>query len=133
METEFDRDIEDGFEEASLDPDAKDPDGFEWAIIEIFGHRTHAGRAREEERFGSKMLRIDVPTLSHVSTDAETGESSYGISRWTTRYYGGGAVFSYVVTDEQAVMRANRPYISPYRARLLDHQEQDPDIDLVEE
>ncbi len=33
---------------------------FEWAIVEIFGHRRHAGRTIEEERFGAKMLRVDV-------------------------------------------------------------------------
>ena len=31
-------------------------DGFEWAIVEVLGHRKHAGRVREEERFGAKML-----------------------------------------------------------------------------
>ena len=30
-------------------------DGWEWAVVEIFGHRRHAGRTREEERFGAKM------------------------------------------------------------------------------
>lgn len=33
----------------------------EYAIVEIFGHRRHAGRIQEVDRFGSKMLRIDVP------------------------------------------------------------------------
>ena len=35
--------------------------GWEWMLVEIMGHRTHWGRSREEERFGAKMLRIDVP------------------------------------------------------------------------
>ncbi len=45
-----------------------DEDGWEWAIVEIFGHRRHAGRAREEERFGAKMLRIDVPVKGDPAT-----------------------------------------------------------------
>lgn len=30
-------------------------EGWDWAILEIFGHRRHVGRIREEERFGAKM------------------------------------------------------------------------------
>lgn len=54
-------------------------DGWQWAIVEIFGHRKHAGRTREEERFGAKMLRIDVP----IDGDPAKG--------WTTIYYGGSS------------------------------------------
>jgi Protein of unknown function (DUF5131) len=36
----------------------------EWALVEVFGHRKHYGRAREVERFGTKMLRVDVPSLT---------------------------------------------------------------------
>ncbi|MFC5359527.1 hypothetical protein [Azospirillum himalayense] len=32
----------------------------EWAKVELLGHRTRYGLAREVERFGTKMLRIDV-------------------------------------------------------------------------
>ncbi|RWH31605.1 MAG: hypothetical protein E5X22_22805 [Mesorhizobium sp.] len=50
------------------------PEGFEWAIVEIFGHRRHAGRAREEERFGAKMLRIDVPTIGLIQAEGQPAE-----------------------------------------------------------
>lgn len=63
-------------EEAPID--AAVDDGWEWAIVEVFGHRRHAGRIREEERFGAKMLRIDVP---NKGAPAEHG--------WTTHWYGG--------------------------------------------
>lgn len=72
---------------------------WEWAIVEIFGHRRHAGRIREEERFGSKMLRVDVP----IGGDAES-------NGWRTHWYGGAAIFSMVTTDEAEVMRLNKPY-----------------------
>jgi hypothetical protein len=81
--------------------------GWEWAMVEIFGHRSHAGRAREEERFGSKMLRVDVP----VKGDA----TAFG---WETHWYGGASIFSYTLTDEKSVMRINRPYEAPSRYRL---------------
>lgn len=99
---------------------ATEPDGWEWAIVEIFGHRRHAGRMREEERFGSKMCRIDVPTFTELSPApdaAEVTEPRFEIT-WTTHFYGGGSIFSITFTDEDSVMRANKPYVSPYRARL---------------
>jgi hypothetical protein len=84
-----------------------DSNGWEWAIVEIFGHRRHAGRAREEERFGSKMLRIDVPVKGDPAANG-----------WETHWYGGASIFSYTITDEPSVMRANKPYEAPSTYRL---------------
>lgn len=83
-----------------------DAPAWEWALVEIFGHRSHAGRAREEERFGAKMLRIDVPI-----------DGDPAVKGWRTHFYGGSSIFSYALTDEDSVMRANKPYerASPYR------------------
>jgi hypothetical protein len=82
-------------------------DGWEWAAVEIFGHRCHAGRIREEERFGVKMLRIDVP----VNGDPQ----KHG---WKTHWYGGASIFSLVLTDEASAMVANKPYDAPALHRL---------------
>lgn len=82
-------------------------EGWEWAIVEIFGHRRHAGRAREEERFGSKMLRIDVPLKGDPAAHG-----------WETHWYGGASIFSFTLTDEPSVMRANKPYEAPSAYRL---------------
>lgn len=79
-------------------------DGWEWAIVEIFGHRRHAGRTREEERFGAKLLRVDVP---NKGAPAEHG--------WTTHYYGGSSIFSFTPTDEASALRINKPYEAPSR------------------
>lgn len=89
-------------------------DGWEWAIVEIMGHRKHAGRVREEERFGVKMLRVDIPNEG----DPEKG--------WTTHYYGGASIFSYTLTDEASVMRANKPW-QPYRYQIEDQSAEDGD------
>jgi len=83
-------------------------EGFEWAVVEVFGHRRHAGRAREEERFGAKMLRIDIPTLVWPEDQPEAKEPT--ISGWVTHFYGGASIFSYTLTDEQTAMQINRPY-----------------------
>lgn len=81
--------------------------GWEWALVEIFGHRSHAGRAREEERFGANMLRIDVPVKGDPAANG-----------WETHWYGGSSIFSYTLTDEDSVMRSNKPYDSPSQYRL---------------
>ncbi len=83
-------------ETESATPETAPPD--EYAIVEIFGHRRHAGRILEVERFGTKMLRVDEPTKG----DFEKG--------YTSHFYGGGAIFSCTPTDLATVQRLNRPY-----------------------
>jgi hypothetical protein len=89
-------------------------DGFEWCVVEIFGHRRHAGRGREEERFGSKMLRIDVP----IKGDPE-------LNGWETHFYSGGSLFSYTLSTEETVMRMNKPYEPASRYQLPAPAEED--------
>jgi hypothetical protein len=84
-----------------------EPDGWEWMLVEIMGHRSHWGRARQEERFGAKMLRIDVP----VKGDPQ----AHG---WETHYYGGASIFSFTPTDEATALSQNKPYQPPTRYRL---------------
>lgn len=96
-------------------------DGWEWAVVEIFGHRQHAGRTREEERFGSKMLRVDVPIVT--LRDGEGGARVAEISGWRTHYYGGSAIFSFSLTDEASAIRANRPYETAARIAYRDPEE----------
>lgn len=82
-------------------------DGWEWALVEVMGHRSHWGRAREVERFGAKMIRVDVPIKGDPA-----------VNGWETHFYGGSAIFSYTPTDEASVMRANKPYEPAARYRL---------------
>jgi hypothetical protein len=91
--------------------EAAQDDGWTWAKVEIFGHTKHYGRAREEDKLGVKMLRIDVPKFeSEPVGDVPT--------RWETYWYGAASIFSIAITDEESVMKANKPYESPYRHRL---------------
>ena len=88
---------------------------FEWAIVEVMGHRKHAGRVREEERFGAKMLRVDVPTIVVTPPAEQDGQPTYSVEKWTTHWYGGPSIFSFTLTDEDSVMRVNRPYYAAQR------------------
>lgn len=66
----------------------------EWAIVELMGHVKLAGRLTEEEKFGTKMGRLDIPE----------GEG------FVTQYFGGGSVYRITyVTEEVArhVMQRN--------------------------
>jgi hypothetical protein len=93
-----------------------DADGWEWMLVEIMGHRTHWGRARQEERFGAKMLRIDVPEKGDPATHG-----------WATHYYGGASIFPFTLTDEATVMKRNQPCDAP--ARLTYREKEDDEGD----
>lgn len=102
---------------------------FEWAIVEIMGHRKHAGRVREDERFGAKMLRVDVPTIIVTPPAEQDGQPVYSVEKWVTHWYGGPSIFSFTLTDEESVMRINRPYYVPQRYIAPP----DPDFDEIDE
>lgn len=81
-----------------------------WACVEIFGHRKHYGRVKEIERFGTKMLRVDVPSgppAAPLLGDAATFE---------TFMYGGNAIFSLTpMTEEAARKWADNERPKPYQ------------------
>jgi hypothetical protein len=106
--------------ETEIQPNAPvpEPDGWEWAIIEVFGHRRHAGRTREEERFGAKLLRIDVPVKGDAAANG-----------WETIYYGGSSIFSFSLSDEATCRRINKPYEPPARRSLPAPDGDDLDVD----
>jgi len=83
------------------------PPAEEYAVVEVFGHRRHVGRIMEVERFGAKLLRIDVPT----DGDFEKG--------YVTHLYGGTAIFSCTGTDLASVIEANKPWMPSARNKAL--------------
>jgi hypothetical protein len=93
---------------------APQQDAWEWMIVEIMGHRKHVGRVREEERFGAKMMRIDVPNKGDPAGNG-----------WTTHYYSGPSIFSFSFTDEATAMLMNRPYEPA--SRLTYHRDETDD------
>lgn len=66
----------------------------EWALVEIMGYHRTAGRISEVERFGAKMLRVDMPL-----PDGE----------WATKLYGGSSIYGITpCTEEVARATAER-------------------------
>lgn len=82
----------------------------EYAIVEVFGHRRHAGRVLEIERFGTKLLRIDIPTPDAAAGEGNPFGSASGGGDYESHYYGGGAIFSLTPTTLEVVKRMNAPY-----------------------
>lgn len=68
------------------------------------GHRRHAGRCCGVERFGTKMIRVDIPV-----------EGDPIANGWETAFYSGSSLFSYRLADEETVMRANGKRSEPAR------------------
>ena len=65
-------------------------DAESWAIVELMGHVKIAGRLTEEERFGAKMGRLDIP-LSEGD--------------FVTQYFGGGSVYRITAVTEEVARR----------------------------
>ena len=78
-----------------------------WAIVELMGHVKVAGRVTEDELFGAKIGRIDIPK-------PEGG--------FTTQYFGGSSVYRLTPTDETtarlvAIKRQPQP-VYPWQLQL---------------
>lgn len=59
-----------------------------WAVVELMGHQRAGGRLSEEEKFGVKLGRLDVPQKDGT---------------FLTQYFGGSSVFRVsIVTEEMA-------------------------------
>ena len=108
-------------DQAETKTEQSDADGWEWMLVEIMGHRTHWGRARQEERFGAKMLRIDVPRVvmfERPDPNAPAVRLDPPKVEWVTHYYGGASIFSFTLTDEATVMARNKPWEPASRLTL---------------
>jgi hypothetical protein len=90
----------------------------EYAIVEIMGHRKHAGRIYDVERFGAKMVRIDVPT---------EGDFAKG---YTTHFYSGPSIFSITPTDLATVLKMNKPWEPARLSRWRDEDDPDETTDV---
>jgi hypothetical protein len=62
-------------------------DHYQWSIVELLGRRRVAGLVSEVERFGTKMLRIDIPKP--------------GDGFLMTQFYAGAALYCVTPTTEK--------------------------------
>lgn len=66
--------------------------GEEWGIISLMGHVTFAGRVTEEERFGAKLGRCDIPQAG---------------GGFLTRYFTGASLYSFLPCTREVAERHN--------------------------
>ena len=85
-----------------------------YALVEIMGHRSHAGRVMEVEEFGAKMLRIDVPHDPEFTV-------------YTSHLYPPSALFGIRFCDRETAIKA----AMPYRPALGYARRRDPDDDAA--
>lgn len=72
-----------------------------WGVVELMGHTRLAGFVTEEEKFGTKLGRIDIPR----SDDG---------SEATTVYFGGSSIYRITPTTEpvaRSIARTNQPRV----------------------
>lgn len=90
-----------------------------WALVELMGHRTRAGRVTEVEAFGTKLLRLDIPV-------AGEGEETEFVSE----HYSGSAIYCLTPATEEFAralarrMGDPRP-VAPMTHRLPSYAEAD--------
>ncbi len=97
---------------------AEAEEGWEFALVEIMDFRKHWGRVREVERFGVKMVRVDVPLFIIDGP----GLPARHAGAWETYEYASSALFGIRYTDEATVMAQNRPYSPPARVQITQRE-----------
>lgn len=88
--------------------------GAVWAICELMGHVRLAGRLTEEEKFGTKMGRLDIPTTKPCTcpnakrTDAMAESipcpKCHGagfINSFVSQFFGGSSVYRITIVTEE--------------------------------
>jgi hypothetical protein len=97
-----------------------------WAVVELMGHVRIAGRVTEEEKFGGKLGRLDIPT--------EDGG-------FVTQYFGASSVYRLTIVSEEAARAvATNSRVEPVHSWELpkqlvaarepqQHDEDEPDDD----
>jgi hypothetical protein len=81
-----------------------------FAIVELMGHIRMAGRVREVEQYGTKMLAVDVPEVPDAGVKAFTS------------FVSGASLYRVTPTTEAiaiGIVRASRPRpVHPYDVQL---------------
>lgn len=86
----------------------------EWAIVEMLGHKTLAGRVSEETLFGQTLMRIDIP---------EGGEHGQDLTQW----YGPSSIYCFTKCSEHVARQVAQTIDRPswaYNLRPVEWQRQ---------
>lgn len=64
-----------------------------WAVVDLMGHVKLAGRLTEEEKFGAKFGRLDIPVDPPPLLDSDP--------EFVTQFFGGGSVYRITLVTEE--------------------------------
>lgn len=101
------------------------PEFKQWAIVELMGHVRIAGLVTEEERFGAKLGRVDIPNGESFTTQYFNGSSLYRLTPTTEE------IARAVATNAQPepVHRWELPKLSAGNPDAIDVEDDDDDDD----
>lgn len=107
----------------------------QWAIVELMGHVKLAGKLSEEERFGSKMGRLDIPidvvcTCPPLPSGDRTGCRGICGTGFVTQHFGGQSVYRITYCTE-AVARATAARNNPAPVSPWDYPKQLPSAPVL--
>lgn len=89
-----------------------------WAIVEQMGHRSTVGKVSEEEVYGAKMLRIDVPVFGRIKSDDDP-------QVYVTRYCGGPSLYQVTPLDAETAIDMARKQADPRPVKPTAYQIED--------
>jgi hypothetical protein len=100
-----------------------------WALIEVMGHRHHAGKITEELIAGRLFLRVEA--LVRIMGPGPA------VFEWDTHFYSPGAIYCLTpTTEDKARANASRRYPDPDPIRELKGSytiDEDDDIEDLDE
>lgn len=116
-----------------------------WAIVELMGHVRLAGRLSEEEKFGSKLGRLDIPNAPHKDcplckgsgqiSSEDAGKRGLPLvdlihgrcpepscNGFVTQYFGGASVYRITICTEATARQTATVKAAPVSAWELPRQ-----------
>jgi len=93
-----------------------------WAVVELLGHKTIAGRISEQAIGGAALLRIDVPETRRMRQQIVAFEGHVEeVKPGYTKFIGPGSIYCITPTDEATARRCAQEierYSSPIPVAL---------------
>jgi hypothetical protein len=89
-----------------------------WALVEQLGFRQTVGKVSEEEQYGAKMLRLDVPVFGKIP-------SADPPQVYVTRYCGGPSLYQVTPLDAETAIDMARKQSDPRPVKPTSYQIED--------
>jgi hypothetical protein len=85
------------------EPKLFEPDTY--AVVEVLGHQTFAGKVSEHVVGGTAFIRVDVPEMPESRTETYRGENVSPKIPGFTKLIGAGSIYAITPCSEQVAMK----------------------------